>query len=318
MMRCTQGNLPDLILSLLLLCSRAAAGADSAQDQLPGEVTINHSAGRGGHLILMLRVESGEELPFLVDTGSPITVLDKSLEPKLGKRINTMTVRSSFGAQESGIHPAPKLFLRDVPLRTDSYITTLDFHRGLVLSSLRIRGILGMDCLRHYCIQLDFEAGKMRFLDPDHSGPAGPGKPFPISFSNVGQNFSSELVSAGQNDSCPFIARSGLFGGSNTNLLIDTGDNVDGAVEKGLIKGHFLTRLVHFVIRFRTLRLQKCTWDGETYTKLRVWTGPKKNQLGLRFLARHLVTFDFPKRTMYLKRTRSAPLMQKIQQKETN
>jgi len=30
--------------------------------------------------------------------------------------------------------------------------------------------------------------------------------------------------------------------------------------------------------------------------------------LGLRFLARHLVTFDFPKRTMYLKQTSVGPL----------
>ncbi len=295
-----------LFLSLVLLCSLGAA--DCAPGQRPGAVTINHSAGCGGHLILMLRVESGEELPFLVDTGSPITILDKSLEPRLGKRIDTFTTRSSFGAQQSGIHPAPKLFLGGVPLMTDNYISTLDFHRGLVLSSLRIMGILGMDCLRHYCIQLDFEAGKMRFLDPDHFDPAGLGKPFPITFSNVGQNFSAELLRAGQNDSCPFISHPGLFGGSNTNLLIDTGDNVDGAVEKGVIKGHYLTRLMHFVIRLRALRLKKCTWDGQTYTKLRVWTGPKKNQLGMRFLARHLVTFDLPKRTMYLNQTRSDPL----------
>jgi hypothetical protein len=29
--------------------------------------------------------------------------------------------------------------------------------------------------------------------------------------------------------------------------------------------------------------------------------------MGLRFLARHLVTFNFPKRTMYLKQTRTGP-----------
>jgi hypothetical protein len=306
MIRYTQGNLPVFFLSLVLVCLRAAP--DSAQAQAPREVTINNSAGRGGHLILMLRVESGEELPFLVDTGSPITILDKSLEPRLGKRIDIFTTRSSLGAQKSGVHPAPKLFLADVPLVTDSYVMTFDFRRGSVLSRLRVMGILGMDCLRHYCLQLDFEAGKLRFLDPDRLDPAGLGKPFPIIFSNVGQNFSAELLRAGQNDSCPFISHPGLFGGSNTNLLIDTGDNVDGAVETGVIKGHYLTRIVHFVIRPRALRLKECNWDGQTYTKLRVWTGPKKNQLGLRFLARHLVTFDFPKRTMYLKQTQADPL----------
>src|SRR6185436_15304939 len=294
-----------LFLGFVLLCSPALA--DSAPGQLPADVTINQSAGRGGHLILMLQVESGEELPFLVDTGSPITILDKSLEPRLGKRLSAITVRSSFGAQESGIYPAPKLYLGGILLMTDTFITTLDFHRGLALSSLRIKGVLGMDCLRHYCIQLDFEAGKLRFLDQPHIDPPSLGKPFPMVFSSRGQNFSTEMVRAGQNESCPFLSHPGLFGGSNTNLLIDTGDNVDGAVERGVIKGHYLTRLVRFIIRFRALRLNECTWDGETYTKLRVWTGPKANQLGLRFLARHLVTFDFPNRTMYLKKTRPEP-----------
>jgi hypothetical protein len=33
------------------------------------------------------------------------------------------------------------------------------------------------------------------------------------------------------------------------------------------------------------------------------------NVIGLRFLARHLVTLNFPKRTMYLKRTSPGPLV---------
>ena len=53
---------------------------------------MNKDAGRGGHLVVTLRLQSGEELPFLVDTGSPMTVLDKSLEPQLGKCLGTETL----------------------------------------------------------------------------------------------------------------------------------------------------------------------------------------------------------------------------------
>jgi len=52
--------------------------------------------------------------------------------------------------------------------------------------------------------------------------------------------------------------------------------------------------------------LQECLWNGDSYTNLLV--GTDENSLGLRFLARHLVTFDFPSKIMYLKRIRGGPL----------
>jgi hypothetical protein len=65
---------------------------------LPADVTTVKDAGRGNWLIVTLRLENGEKLPFMVDTGCPITGLDKSLEPKLGTCLGTTTV-SSFGVK---------------------------------------------------------------------------------------------------------------------------------------------------------------------------------------------------------------------------
>jgi hypothetical protein len=69
-------------LSLMLLCSCAAT-----HPRLPGEVTINKEAGRGGFLIVTVRTENGQELPCIVDTGSAASLLDLSLEPTLGKLV---------------------------------------------------------------------------------------------------------------------------------------------------------------------------------------------------------------------------------------
>jgi hypothetical protein len=295
-----------VFLSLLSVCFHVTAGTIAAQ--LPADVAMNQGAGRGSWLMVSLRLESGEVLPFMLDTGSPITLLDKSLEPELGKPLLTMGIWSSFGGQESGVYAAPKLYLGNTPLKTDSYIATYEFKRLSARSDQPVMGVLGMDCLRHYCLQLDFEAGKLRFLDADKVDEAELGKAFPLTMSSKGQNFPPIFASAGQNESLPFIHESGLAGGSNTNLLIDTGDNVDGMVEKGSIKGHCLSRCVHFFIKSRAVRLRECVWDGETYTKLKVGTKRNVNWLGLRFLARHLVTLDFPAQTMYLKRTSAGPL----------
>ncbi len=45
-----------------------------------------------------------------------------------------------------------------------------------------VAGILGMDCLRHYCVQLDFEAKKVCFLDPKNFPDEDLGKSFPLAY----------------------------------------------------------------------------------------------------------------------------------------
>ena len=76
-------------MSLLLLCSCATTPEPPAiipASELPADVIVNKDAGRGMWLFVTLRLESGEELPFFVDTGMTFTLFDKSLESKLGKR----------------------------------------------------------------------------------------------------------------------------------------------------------------------------------------------------------------------------------------
>src|SRR5436190_9291614 len=226
----------------LLLCFPATAG--STHVPLPADVIMNKGAGRGDWLIVKVRLESGEESPFIVDTGSPGSVLDKSFEPRLGTRLHPFTLRTFFGRQESGLYAAPKLYLGNVPLVTDRYIATFDFKKASACRRSGIMGILGMDCLARYCIQLDFEAGTMRFLKADQVNPAELGKAFPLVLSSSLNKRPMDLS----------IHHTGLFGGSNTNLMIDTGYNNDGIIENGVINGHYLTRIVHFFIRFRDLR----------------------------------------------------------------
>jgi len=226
------------------------------------------------------------------------------LKEKLGKQQMTITFRSPAGGeQDAGIYAAPKLFLGDVPLQTGSYVAT--YHLGH-----SVMGIIGMDCLRHYCIQLDFEAGTMRFLEPAQVHPAELGKAYPLALL-AGDEAPPLLAKAGQDLSVAFIHHVGLLGGTETNLMIDTGDNVDGGVVKGAIQGHCLTRFIHFIVKARAARLPECVWDGETYTKLKVVPNCPINRLGLMFLARHLVTLDFPNQMMYLKKTSSGPLPKK-------
>ena len=152
-----------------------------------------------------------------------------------------------------------------------------------------------MDCLQDYCIQLDFVAGKMRFLDSAGTNAAAWGKMYPLVLSRSGPR--QEFLQ-------PLIHQAGFFG-NNTNLVIDTGCHADGLVSKGATGQVIGAWLLSF---FGCGRFHSGVWEGERYSNIQVAPIDHVNVLGLRFLARHLVTLDFPNQKLYLKQTSVAPL----------
>jgi len=311
---------------MLLLSSCATTRGPSAVVAGPEplvEAAINEDAGCGSSLIVTVRMEDGRELPLVVDTGSPMTVLDKSLEPALGNCLGTSTLNNFGVLYDGGVYAAPRLYLGDVPLVTDSTVVVSDYIQKTSSGAGRpVLGVLGMDCMRHYCIQFDFSTRKMRLLDPNHTEAETLGKAYPLTFSSQG-NTTDQWVR-------PYIHHSHLVGDDQIDVLVDTGYDADGALEPKVLRHE---------IQARTLRaeherndanepeaayLAECTWSGERYKKLVFGNGRNtkeaddgENSLGLRFLARHLVTFDFPHRMMYLRKTRSGPLVNKEWNAET-
>jgi hypothetical protein len=288
------------ILSLLLLC--ACATNNSVRPSLPADVAMNKTAGCGEQLFLKLHLKNGKDLRFVVDTGSPWTILDKSLEPELGKkRIGKRWLRYAWFQHAFGSkYKSPELYLGNTPLILGDSIATDDLKRRLKAENFD--GILGMDCLRHYCIQLDFAARKIRFLDPDNLQVGSLGKPFPLDY--IWWDLSARMN----------------FSGKDAWFRPDTGDYSDGTLESAVLERLQKTQPSAKVVEDKTVSgetmrqfyIPGLTLGGNTYTNLwfnKTSHGPNNNILGLRFIARHLVTLNFPKRTMYLKQTSVGPLV---------
>ena len=296
-----------LILILGLPCLFSCAARVDLQPivpatQLPPAIAVDPSAGRGEvrrePLFLTLHLENGEEVLFFADTGAPGTCLDNSLGVKLGRRVGSQTIWSPDGGREkSSVYAAPKLFLGNTPLVTGSRVATMNLS-GMSFRGQEVRGVLGMDCLRHYCIQLDFEAGQMRFLDPNRLDVSGLGKAFPLTFSTEGHVFID----------------SGFIGPGASPVLIDTGCVVDALLQPKVFEREVREQRAIPARKVASGRITgqstslasipRFVWNGETYTDL-VVEKEKVNVIGLKFLARHQVTFNFPMRTVYLKRTTS-------------
>jgi hypothetical protein len=294
-----------LALCLALLCS--CATENSIYPKLPADVTMNKNAGRGDMLVVTLRLGDGEKLPFLVDSGSPWTLFDKSLESKLGKRLDT-GIFWNFGARQNlGVYPAPKLYLGNVLLMTGTNVGTYDPRRLKSHGKVFFLGILGMDVLRHYCIQLDFTDATMRFLNDERADKTDWGQSFPLN--DIGNG-------------CFFISEN-LAGTKGSGSEIDTGCDFSGWLTPELFQQW--TNHAQLPAPGET-RSPDGVLGGETYrgldlhgtdekSALRNDVGVAFNGIGLRVLSQNLVTLDFPEQTMYLKRISEQALPDKDLQK---
>jgi predicted aspartyl protease len=275
----------SITLGLIGLCSCATnppATADLAATELPAEARMNKFSRFAPELSITLRLQNGPEFVCYLDTGSPGIVLPKSVEHQMGKRIGKLRIETMDGSvNKARIYAAPKIYLGETPLVTGEKVGVWDLPEG----------IIGMDCLRHYCIQLDFQTGKVRFLKPGNTNSAELGKAFPLTSIDYAHVRGKEF-----------------FALEDSSILIDTGFQLDGTMRSSSLKhavqehggkpvpmfGRDKGRLPEIV------SFPSCTWAGETYTNVIIQAGPPKI-IGLRFLARHLVTFDFPNKIMYLK-----------------
>lgn len=289
------------VTCVCLLCLCSCATENSVHPILPAESSFIQNDGRENGVFVKVHLESGKELLLVVDSGRPNTILDSSLEPLLGKRLGTSTCFEPLlgGPIRVGVYKAPKLYLGNTQLMTSSRVYTYDWHRF----DPDLMGILGMDCLRHYCIQLDFADNKLRFLDPYRLDGhyLGEGFPLTILFGLV-------------------IAHADCFGTGKVYFCPDTGCTVADAMLKPRLFNRVLNK--HRAVwtnQFTTFSgasksaagLSSGEFGGQTYSNLTLmeWAGtwPDGDLIGLPFLARNLVTFNFPKRMMYLKQQAVLP-----------
>jgi len=276
-------------IGLMQLCSCATISRDSDSvpaSHLPAEIAMNKFSSFAPYLTVTLHLESGAEFKCCVDTGSPRTILPKTVEQQLGKRMGGSRVRTFDGdIEKENIYAAPKIYLGDTQLMTGKRM-------GVWTNA---EGVLGMDCLRHYCLQLDFQTKKIRFLKSGDANSAELGRAFPL----------TSLRYA-------YIRQDGFFELKDSPLLVDTGHPLDGVMNLQLTKQALQEQKARPVPvriygaykgkppKLEIVSLPTCIWNGETYTNLFIEAG-HPNLIGLRFLARHQVTFDFPKKVMYLK-----------------
>lgn len=164
------------LLSLAAFASFALLPGYAEEPKEPEVLLSSKVATDGGFLTLNVKV-GDQWRRFMVDTGANWTTFDAALVKDLPKAEKAMrALRAAF----PGNKPIPDLYVAPKMIVSGSIAGELEFPDGYPVqsdnlskplskaraaSNLAIEGILGMDFLWKYAMELDLAAGTLRLLD---------------------------------------------------------------------------------------------------------------------------------------------------------
>ncbi|HJT30892.1 MAG TPA: PDZ domain-containing protein [Pirellulales bacterium] len=252
------------------------------------------------------RVSTGPERTYcmLLDTGADRTCFDVRHRGLLGDATSTYETSNAFGSAVTEAYESPVMQLGEVSIHPTTRVACIDlqwFSDGI---GEQVDGLLGMDALREFVISIDFDARKLQFhraARPDF------GRCVPITWRG---EFGAER---------PFV-EAAFEDGVTETFLIDTAAignfsaTLNSTVYDGLVKKGILARvegahLARGSARLITMsgtgdvtvaRAKFLTLAGFSLKQLVVYPHPRVSTLGLSYLSRYSVEFDFPNGVMYL------------------
>jgi predicted aspartyl protease len=287
-----------LLLSLLALVL-AGGCADEPEDisDAPAnqKVLAEFKIARSGDPILLPVTFKENEHLFLLDTGSSHTVFDTSFRQELGEVKTVKKGLTSGNPILAEFVNAPEALLGPLNLKECGEIACVDLHMFNSVLGKKVSGIIGMNFLRKYVVQVDFDKGKLSFLQPMEEQNSNWGIELAIEYDSLGWPQITGLV----------------LDDIEVDFVIDTGANSTGGLDSDIFEHtlsenelktcEILFATASGVIRKREMRIKNISVGSLNYADL-IFGEANMSHLGLSFLSRHIATFDFSNSRMYLKK----------------
>lgn len=268
-----------------------------ARDRISG-LRGEFAIGKQGRLILLPVEAGGKKRQFMVDTGACRTGFDIGLRDLLGEPRGSQILRTPAGRSRVRTYDWPDAMLGGQPLKTERLVAGIDLTELRQASNENIQGIIGMDVLKNCRMQIDFDGGIVRFLDSLPKRREEFGVRIPIDMSN---------------DDVPCIVGT-IFEDESEPFLIDTGaqgnslrpERFDELVGRRQIRlgGSFTSITVGGEVQGSRGFLRQLSVGPIVLNDLRM-SRVEPSSLGLRYFSRFVVTYDFPDRAIYLRKSAS-------------
>jgi predicted aspartyl protease len=238
-----------------------------------------------------------QTLYFVIDTGFAISAMDARYAPHLGDPLTTFTAVSPLGTKKNvPIYHGPEMVLAGRPLALEK-IAVLDLKMLRLITGQPCDGVLGMDWFARNVVTIDFDHKTFTVT-------AGPQK-----------NMGPTMVAVPLKPANGFYnVKARVNGDKMLDLMIDTGDNSSLSLNQEDWQEVFSTQqtrtvtatvadAVNQVAQTRIGVVGRVAIQGLQYTNLHamyILSPDQPSRLGLGFFQRHLVTFDFARRRLYL------------------
>jgi hypothetical protein len=281
-------------LAFVLLCPLLVPAAEMPKGIAPDSVLERFTVPKGGDGLIVPVKVLGKERLFLVDTGCTHTVFDSALP--LGPARRTMRGMTPTGEVEVKLYDAPPATLGKLRLKGVEQVVTTDLVRLREASGYEIEGVLGMDFLKHHVIHVDFDRGELLILK---SVPAEAGRPLRFLPDRGG---CPEVMAKLPDEGAVWLSVDTGFAGAAACALdaatVRELRRTDGLRRVGTTASETFTGTIERAV-YRAKRLDVAGFkvEGPIVTE-----GDRSNLLGLAFLARFAVTFDFPNSTLWLRK----------------
>jgi hypothetical protein len=261
----------------------------------PGEVIEEFDVNRGGDLVTVPVNIDGRNYRFDLDTGASGWVFDDSLRRLLGPVIDRVTIKAGGFSLRTDLYAMPAMRIGGMAVDSSAGAACAPLRESLLLDGLDVYGGVCTKFLRDKIFQVDFDAGKLRFV------------------SHVPQD-AGERLPLGWKDHLPYLELD-LGGAGKEEFQIDTGYCSLGAgslrealweqlaASGGIKPLRTADAEVRTVLGARSTRHAKidCFRVGPFSHQGLVFQHSERSTLGLGYLSRYVVTFDFTRSAIYLK-----------------
>jgi hypothetical protein len=293
-----------IIISGGLLFSGCQSNQPKAVDA--PEVLAEFEIQGGMNFITLPVTFQGKEYPFVLDTGSTTTIFDDSFKDKLGKQFMWPIKRRGPEGKIFKVvwYHGHDAYVGPLKLEYTDFIRVRDLDQVVAGEKRDFQGIISMEFLKKYTVQIDFDNKKVTFFrgkkevdifspQPKKNRHPEWGEPIPLK---------KKLF-------CDrWYVKGCILNNMKVDFLIDTGwlslDSLKSRIfgkiysqkntnEKSSSTGFSSYNIINQVENFSV---------GSFEYKNHVFRRSTESILGLSFFRRHLVTLDFPNNIMYLKK----------------
>lgn len=264
---------------------------DNDVPRLRGQFTI----GKQGRLILLPVQVAGQRHLFMLDTGACRSGIDVTLREAVGRHRGSQLLQTPAGQTLVETYDWPTVTLDGQPLKTERPVALVNLTELRHASGAPVRGIVGMDVLSKSVIQIEFDRGVLQFLDELPEDRDELGDRVPIEFNIDG---APSLVGRLADETRErFLIDTGAHGNSLRSAIFDR------LLDQKLIRlgSSFRSMTVGGEVQGNRGRIQKLVIGPFEHENLRA-SRVNLSSVGLRYLSRFDVTFDFPNRAIYLQK----------------